>query len=604
MLLPPGSRRSWTAADCLPTDMETSGYSARQRRAINQVWTACGDYKFEPQFLAMQSDGQPDLYMNCVIGLVHKWFGDELPKQLFAAWAGDARQAVYDDLAWLALENAVYEKELPKRPALAGLRQAHASAFFESEYQLSRQEWMEKNQLVYAIQSARWKTVLGQRLPVLTPWEKGLSEALACPGIMSGEEVAAAIRAAFQKYLRFDGTAHAKTPLTLHFGERWAPLLTKLFTTEMVRTDDLAIGRSAAVGENGMVRASNALRSHLRSNERETEDRDYVERCFGRSLYAPKELALMEQRDCTGNHLGCHLWFTRGEPSPDKPVSADAQRLFQQAEEQAKRNRAAYVKNSDLYQSALLRLTEQIRNCMLIHQQPDAVSARQGHLDSRRVWRLPVLGDDKVFLRSDEESTPGFTVDLLLDASASRLHCQEVIAAQGTILAQSLAACGIPVRVSSFCSLRGYTVLRVLKGFADKSLQGIDQYFASGWNRDGLALRAAGDLVSFDPGPAPRHLLILLTDASPNDSRRVPPSPEQPLGCDYGGSYGVDDAAAEVRDLQRRGLRVSAVFMGEDSSSHDAERIYGKNLARIRGMDQLARAAGRLIQNEIRELGD
>ena len=105
---------------------------------------------------------------------------------MFAAWAGDARQAVYDDLAWLALENAVYDKELPKRPALAALRQAHASAFFESEYQLSRQEWMEKNQLVYAIQSARWKTVLGQRLPVLTPWEKGLSEALACPGTMSG----------------------------------------------------------------------------------------------------------------------------------------------------------------------------------------------------------------------------------------------------------------------------------------------------------------------------------------------------------------------------------------------------------------------------------
>ena len=125
--------------------METSGYSARQRRAINQVWTACGDYKFEPQFLAMQSDGQPDLYMNCVIGLVHKWFGDELPKQLFAAWAGDARQAVYDDLAWLALENAVYEKELPKRPALAALRQAHASAFFvrHTVRQMENRAWAE-----------------------------------------------------------------------------------------------------------------------------------------------------------------------------------------------------------------------------------------------------------------------------------------------------------------------------------------------------------------------------------------------------------------------------------------------------------------------------
>ena len=50
--------------------------------------------------------------------------------------------------------------------------------------------------------------------------------------------------------------------------------------------------------------------------------------------------------------------------------------------------------------------------------------------------------------------------------------------------------------------------------------------------------------------------------------------------------------------------RVSAVFMGEDSSAGAAAQIYGKNMARIRGMDQLARAAGRLIQNEIRELGD
>ena len=96
----------------------------------------------------------------------------------------------------------------------------------------------------------------------------------------------------------------------------------------------------------------------------------------------------------------------------------------------------------------------------------------------------------------------------------------------------------------------------------------------------------------------------MLTDASPNDSRRVPPSPENPLGCDYGGQAGVDDAATEVRALRRKGVRVSAVFMGENASIPAAERIYGKDLARIRGMDQLARAAGRLIQNEIRALGD
>ena len=99
-----------------------------------------------------------------------------------------------------------------------------------------------------------------------------------------------------------------------------------------------------------------------------------------------------------------------------------------------------------------------------------------------------MLHDDRVFLRNDEESRPGFAVDLMLDASASRLHCQETIAIQGYILAKSLAACGIPVRVTSFCSLRGYTVLRILKDFSDKNGErNIFNYFAAGWNRDGLA---------------------------------------------------------------------------------------------------------------------
>lgn len=78
----------------------------------------------------------------------------------------------------------------------------------------------------------------------------------------------------------------------------------------------------------------------------------------------------------------------------------------------------------------MLRLTEQIRNCILVHQQPNARVARSGNLDPERVWRT-VMDDDRVFRCAEEENHPSFTVDLLLDASASRLHCQEVIAAQG-----------------------------------------------------------------------------------------------------------------------------------------------------------------------------
>ena len=461
---------------------------------------------------------------------------------------------------------------------------------------------MEKNQLVYSLQSARWKTVLSQKPPLLAPWEKGLSAALACPGTLSAAELEAAVRAAFQKYLQFDGTVHKK--------EAVSPSLQRQMGAaahQALADRDRPHGRSdhrplryAGRKRHG-AKSSNALRSRLHSNEHETQDRDYIERCFGRSIYSPQTLARIEQQLCTGNHLGCHLWFTKGASASSQLLSADTQRLYEQAEAQAKRNRAAFAHDLDLHQSALARLSEQIRNCLLVHQQPERVPARQGWLDGTRVWREPVLHDDRVFLRNDEESRPGFAVDLMLDASASRLHCQETIAIQGYILAKSLAACGIPVRVTSFCSLRGYTVLRILKDFSDRNGErNVFNYFAAGWNRDGLALRGAGELIR--SAPAEKHLLLLLTDASPDDSHKILPSGKIPLSRDYDGQVGVDDTAEEVRTLRTQGVRVAAVFTGENTSVPAANTIYGRDLARIRRMDQLAAAAGRLIQDEIREL--
>ena len=62
------------------------------------------------------------------------------------------------------------------------------------------------------------------------------------------------------------------------------------------------------------------------------------------------------------------------------------------------------------------------------------------------------------------------------------------------------------------------------------------------------------------------------------------------------------DLPEEVRTLRQRGIRVAAVFMGENASVPDARTIYGHDLVRIQRMDQLAAAAGKLIQAEIREL--
>ena len=193
----------------------------------------------------------------------------------------------------------------------------------------------------------------------------------------------------------------------------------------MIKTDRVMVEHSSAVdaaGSGGLTVDKRLARITLRQNA--AEDRAYIESCFGRSLYPPERLRKAEQELCTGDHLGCHLWFAAGVPSPEQAPTPEAKHLAEQAQLQADRNRAYYAKNRELHRSVVLRLTEQIRNCILVHQQPHARVARSGSLDPVRVWRAPVLDDARVFRCAEEENQPAFTVDLLLDASASRLHCQ------------------------------------------------------------------------------------------------------------------------------------------------------------------------------------
>lgn len=571
--------------------------TAGQRRALNQVWNGAGVYGFEPLFLSLNPDGTPNLYLNTIVGCVRKWYGEEGPAKLFEVWAGDRRQALLDDLAWLALESATFQRELSQRPVLSDLRRAWAENFFEQEHTLSRQEWMSKNQLSYTMQSARWRAVLDRRPPVMTPYEKRLSAALAL-GPLGEQELFSTILELLIRFRLFHGKSRPPSALRFHITGKWAGMMTRLMPTEIVHTDVASVGHGKGPDE-GDGPKLDTRRAKIRLKEDASSDRLYIQSCFGSSLLPDRELAMAEQKLCTGVHLGCHLWYTAGVPTQEQAPRGEARRLAEQAQLQQERSRAAFGADSALYQNAIRRLTEQIQNCIQVHSQMEEEHARSGKLNSPRAWRAAVLSDRRVFVRETDAAQPSFTVDLLLDASSSRMHCQEVIAAQGYILSESLAQCKIPVRVSAFCSLRGYTVLRVLKDFKDASRQ-VFRYFATGWNRDGLALRAAGELLTVPPEQ--KRLLLLLTDASPNDSRRIPPGGDYPFGRDYADAPAVEDAAREVRALERQGCHVGAIFMGPDLNIPAAETIFGKKLARIRSMDQLAAAAGTLIQSEMREL--
>lgn len=577
-------------------------YNAIERQAANQIWNAAEDYGFEPLFLAIHTaEHRPDFYMNLIIGLSYKYYGRKVLTALFDNWSGDIHQEMLDDLTWLYLEHIVYTLELPTRPVLTELRKAYANAFFAGEYKLSRQEWMNKNHLVYDLQSARWDSVLHRKLPLLTPTEHHLLQALTPVHAPQKENLAETLLKIYRIFLLFDGNKHTKKPLKFHFTGTVAKLLTRFRPVELIKTDRVTVLRSTQADTSQEGFLQNKSSSHIIARQKDT-DRQYIESCFGRSLYSPQELAKTEQKLCTGKHSGCHIWITDGKPSPGQKLSPENRYLIQQAALQQERNRTYYTQNLSLHKMLIARLTEQIRNCMLIHQQSDILPGRNGKLDITRIWRAKYLEDTRIFHASQNESQASFTVDLLLDASASRLQHQELIAAQGMILAESMRSCAIPVRISEFCSVRGYTVLRILKPFEVQKTDSVFQYFATGWNRDGLVMRIMDHFLQFVPGPADHHLVILLTDAAPNDSFRIQTSISTPFGQDYGETAGILDTASEVHRLRQNGIHVSAVFMGTDAAVPNADKIYGKDYTRIRNISQLAEAAGYLIQKEIRDL--
>ncbi|EJW91536.1 hypothetical protein EVA_20357, partial [gut metagenome] len=141
-------------------------------------------------------------------------------------------------------------------------------------------------------------------------------------------------------------------------------------------------------------------------------------------------------------------------------------------------------------------------------------------LNGSNVWRALYLDDDKVFIKNEQNDMGDLSVDILLDASTSQKNRQEIVSGQGYTIAEALTRCGIPCRVMSFCSMTGYTIMRVYRDYNERNKNdNIFEYVSNGCNRDGLAIRAAHYLMN--QSPYDHKILIVLSDVKPNDIRKI-----------------------------------------------------------------------------------
>lgn len=338
---------------------------------------------------------------------------------------------------------------------------------------------------------------------------------------------------------------------------------------------------------------------------------------------------------------------------------SETAKVRQDSAQQALANRRFFESEGELARSLVRRLSARLELTLSDLRENVAVHAPVGRLDPVRAWRMPIVHDPDVFEKQRPEREMPLDVTLLLDASASRMQMQEQLAAEAWILTEALKNCHVPAAVWNFRSLRGYTVLEKMKDFSERDCAHLFHFYAAGWNRDGLGLRlaaeellhgsgrsfaaearstgmpaggrrlegqkvtmsakhsgvrnhsmpGAGGPSALKPGMAAggspgdrKHILIVLTDASPDDSTRLSSCAKYPFGSDYEGRPAVDDAADAIAEMRAQGILVYGLFLGRTENLGNLSLMYGHHQVRIHDIAQLARAAGEIFTKAVEEL--
>lgn len=578
-------------------------YGKEEQRARNLVWNAAGCYDMDIPFLAFLPSGEADIYRNTILGLLYKWSGNSFTTILrfFASYQHSHKQELFDELLFLALESYTVEKELPERPVLLSMRKDYAKRWYHSFERLSRQEMMAGHIRLFEMQQYRWAKVLGKKLPRLSSNNRMLAEELEFSASIPAADLAEHMQDILIRYFHFhDFRLTAVDNIHRNGINVW---LQALLHREHHHVDSLLVRYNGETEDSKVPMRFGAVGSD-RITDHTDADLEYIQACFGPSILTEKEQAGLEAKLCREDHIKCHLYVTKGFSPDSNHYSANHEaRLVREAnEKQHKKNLALYEKSYRAIEAGIKNLSASLETLLQYYEKPLPVKAKQGQIIPSMAYRLPLFHDNKVFLKPGDEVDHMLCVDVLLDASASRVEHQSEIAIQGYMLAKALEKLHLPVSVSCFHSLRSYTVLDQLKSYEDHDARKIFRYSAAGWNRDGLCLRLLKERIRKDDGH--QHLVIVMTDAHPSDSTDMPPEEGSIFKRQYDGYAALQDTRNAVQELREDHIMVGAVFTGVAARLCNVSVIYGKEYIRVRKIQELSLGFCSLIQMMLREIRD
>ena len=563
----------------------------QKKRAENIIWNCARSYSFTPDFKAYDREGFADLYWNCIIGAVRRYYDYSVFEKILRAFSQYEESDTYEGLFWLGLENCVYQKELPERPVLERLRRDYALSFTQTYSSHSNYY------LLDALSFAHWQRALGLE-PQLSRYDIKLLDELEFTPDMTTAQIAERTQELFKRWFQITTQEKKQRSRKLFTLSRWkkkgedSGKCYRPFGLGFADHSDTLYGGQIAQQDELQVLATRLTPEELR---------EFMETKFGRPVFPQHQVQELERTLCCGNHNHCHLLFTDGVRIADAEIRNGFEAISRQREAaQIELNRKFYANHLPENRTAIAKLSSKISNSVLLHMQAVSVKSDSGRLNKELVWRAPALNDGRVFTHLENDVFGNLSVDILLDASTSQKNRQEIISSQAFIIAESLTRCSIPCRVMSFCSMTGYTIVRIFRDYSSPGdNKKVFDYVSNGCNRDGLAIRAAHHLLA--NSIYEHRLLIILSDVKPNDVVRITKTSGSEL-VPYDSDAGLTDTALEVRRARTDGIAVVCIFTGEDEDVNSAKMVYGQDFVRIRSLDRLADSVGLLIQNCIKNL--
>jgi hypothetical protein len=516
----------------------------QKRRADNIIWNGAKDYSFVPDFRAYSSNGEVDLYWNIIFGSARRHYEYEKLEKLFSMLDKYKNAALYETIFWNALEPVLFQTELQGRPVLEQMRPTPV----ETELKLNAE--------------------------------------------MTTDEIVDTAKQFFLEHYGLFGDGKIRLKYRL-------PHLKRLSVDSFLQRGRVFDHEPGYY--HGEARSWDGDFS-LSTKLNESELRAFLETKFGKSIYSMDRLVRIEKLLCTGNHKFTHLFYTRGEIGELHGIYSTFE--MHQRKRQAEliaNNRAYYQKNLLHNRLLISKLSTSIMNSILLHMQPAPIKANYGVVNPVLAWRAAKLHDEKIFTRTENENAGDISVDILLDASHSQVSRAEKISSQAYIISEALSRCRVPCRVMSFCSMSGFTIMRLFNEYSSVDNSSIFDYYTEGCNRDGLAIRAAGYLMS---GTSYAHkMLIVLSDVKPLDVAKIRKD-ERDVGVSYDEMRALKDTAHEVRRLRAEGISVICVFTGTDEDLPSAKIVYGQDFVRIRDFSLFADTVGKLIIDQMKHYSD